>query len=289
MPTQHTFPPLCSPTMVSTELVSSPVWSPYFDKKPYKDLSSYTDLDGQKFVSLSLIGGANNDGGPWMSELPKNYLQTIEELKPSQFNHGYETPLEPERYKELKAGFWKRLASESPKDKPYTTLSTEAPLSIEESTTLFNPIAKKTPLSRSLGKTSPKLNGSLEIEVVLTGKWNINLALEETLMPIPNLCEGALGNVTCKNNIQPCLSENGFNQPSPTNTANNDNLCSSEAFSREVDVRDSLKRHVVERHNALQCHQNDSKCNFDNRGRIGQSCIEDDGRPTSTSSNHEVK
>lgn len=209
-PTPHVFPPspLPGPAIVANELVSSPtcmVWSPCFDNSPCKDLGYHAGPGGLKALSISLLGDASSEGGPWVSEQQqplnehaKSYLQTVQELKQSRFDSNLEPERLSPRYRELKAGFWKRLAAdtrcESHNDEPCDSSSMSG-ARVEESIISSNPTAgckRAATLSRSHGSSNGRggalLNGSVEIEVVLTGKWNAN-TLEEAMVPKPETAD----------------------------------------------------------------------------------------------------
>lgn len=230
-----------------------------------------------------------------MSELAKNYPQTVQELKQSRFS---ETPLEPERYKELKAGFWKRLAADSLKDEPQCDSASVsgAPASVEASGTRSSngPSAKRATLSRSQGRGGPGLNGSVEIEVVLTGKWNANTVLEsEALTVVPKLEAGdpdAVQTVACN----PCGKdiqhrEKNDDPRSPVERDRDDDVCRTGASSREAsDGEGDVTSQARCEGNPQQRQQDGSECSFGSGGGIGRGRIGEDGSPTSTSSNRQV-
>lgn len=325
--TPHVFPPspLPGPALLSNDFVSSPTcvaWSPCFDNSPCKDLGYQAGPGGLKALSISLLGDvASSEGTPWASEqqqplnqLAKNYLQTVQELKQSRFSYGHETTLEPEhlspRYRELKAGFWKRLATnsrcgshtEEPCDSAIGRES-EFPGRLRSShpTTGCKRAARGGPLDRWL-------NGSVEIEVVLTGKRNGSLLDEAAAAAKPeqdaahvqneasNPCETATVEHFQKVDV-PVRDE--IDQ-SPSATAaqrdHDDDVCRTGASSREDSEGESLNGEIMVPscdENPLQRQeqrqQDGSECSFGSGGGIGRGRIGEDGSPTSTSSHRQVR
>ena len=277
--------------------------------------------------ALSMLGDvttASNEGELWMpdqqqesfNQLPKNYIQTMQDLNHSRFNHGYETTLEPEqvspKYKELKDGFWKRLAAnkdcsfhneemrDSSRAQP-PTLSMKEPCSDNTrsiSSTHCKKVAKSGPLDR-------RLNGLVEFKVVLTGKRNGN-TLEEA-MAVRKRDQDIAGHMhdimcnSCENDTKhseevDVLIQDGIDQSLSANGEHDDNICQTRTSLKEVGDEENLKEEMVptledllHHHQQQEQQQKDgSECNFGGSGGIGRGRIGEDGSPTNALSNQQV-
>lgn len=266
-PAPHVFPP---PGLLPTDLVSSPTWS------PCKDLGYHAGPGGLKALSRSLPS-CDADGQSW---------------EQSRFSH--ETGLEPEqlspRYRELKAGFWKRLAANGPSshnDEPSDSSSARA----SEQSRSSNPTAG----CKRAARGQP-LDGSLEIAVVLTGKRSGHNTLAEA-PAVPKLEQDAGNMQTGACNPY----ENGVGhhpeviEKSPSATAAErdriGDVCRiTGAFSREAS--DGERETVPSHETPLQHHrhqQDGSECSFGSGRGIGRGRIGEDGSPTSTSSQRQAR
>jgi len=271
------------------------VWSPLFENSPCKDLG-YHSPGGLKVLSSNLFGEqveATPSNG-WTPEqqtlnhLAREYLQTSPELKPCALmsTHGQETPTTsgrdkppytPPGYKELRAGFWKRLVETGMchnEDDNNLNL-TETEISTCESKRSLHTRQKNGILEDDLDKRL----STAEIEVVLSEKQNgeEQEELETSPSPTTHGISDTQDGVTCIS-----LSEHPYGRNSIAFLEDHQDadICRTGASSRETSEEEGVNVVAIAATGlAAGCEKQEGSVNCLGSGGIGRGRIAEDGVP----------
>lgn len=273
------------------------VWSPLFENSPCKDLG-YHSPGGLKVLSSNLFGDQTEaiPSNGWTPEqqalnhLAREYLQTTQELKSCTLmsNHGQETPTTsgrdkppyaPPGYKELRAGFWKRLVETSMchnEDDNNLNL-TETEISTCESKRSIHTRQKNGILEDDLDKRL----STAEIEVVLSEKQNGEEQEELETSPSPTdgisncVAAATQDDVTCIS-----LSEHPYGRNNIAFLEDNQDadICRTGASSRETSEGEGVNVVAVAA-GFTGCEKQEGSVNNLGSGGIGRGRIAEDGIP----------